>query len=107
MRARAAAAGATAGGAEGPEGAPALFDLVFEAAPGRHAPAASRLWLAGALASGLVLGLGQQVRGAHFMSHTLWAGWLCWSAGWLYDLAFNAAAHRQGAPADDDLAPQA
>lgn len=73
----------------------------------RHAPAASRLWLAGALASGLVLGLGQQVRGAHFMSHTLWASWLCWSAGWLYDLAFNAAAHRQGAPADDDLAPQA
>ena len=33
------------------------------------------------------MGLAQQMRGAHFMSHTLWTGWLCWTAGWLFDLA--------------------
>jgi membrane-associated PAP2 superfamily phosphatase len=36
--------------------------------------------LAVALAAGLVLGLAQQFRGAHFMSHTLWTAWLCWVA---------------------------
>lgn len=35
-------------------------------------------WLAGAVAAGLVFGLAQQVRGAHFMSHTLWAALVCW-----------------------------
>jgi len=30
------------------------------------------------------------VRGAHFMSHTLWTGWLCWVTGWLCDLAATA-----------------
>jgi membrane-associated PAP2 superfamily phosphatase len=43
----------------------------------------ARLWLVGALAAGLVLGLAQQMRGAHFMSHTLWTGWLCWCTAWL------------------------
>jgi membrane-associated PAP2 superfamily phosphatase len=38
----------------------------------------ARLWLAGALAAGLALGLAQQWRGAHFMSHTLWSAALCW-----------------------------
>jgi membrane-associated PAP2 superfamily phosphatase len=42
------------------------------------APRVARVWLAGALAFGLVLGLAQQVRGAHFMSHTLWTAWICW-----------------------------
>jgi membrane-associated PAP2 superfamily phosphatase len=27
---------------------------------------------------GLGLGWVQQMRGAHFMSHTLWSGWVCW-----------------------------
>lgn len=53
----------------------------------RKAPAAARWWLAGAAAAGFVLGGVQQVRGAHFMSHTLWTGWLCWTTGWLCDLA--------------------
>lgn len=38
----------------------------------------ARRWLAGALAAGMVLGLGQQWRGAHFMSHTLWSAAVCW-----------------------------
>lgn len=41
-------------------------------------PGIARAWLASALLAGLVLGLAQQARGAHFMSHTLWTGWLCW-----------------------------
>ena len=39
-------------------------------------------WLAAALAVGLVFGIGQQLRGAHFMSHTLWTAWICWFVGW-------------------------
>lgn len=53
----------------------------------RHAPRAARFWLAAALAAGLLMGLAQQMRGAHFMSHTLWTGWLCWTTGWVLDLA--------------------
>ncbi len=59
-------------------------------------PHAARLWLAVALGAGLVLGLTQQLRGAHFMSHTLWTGWLCWTACWLCDLAARAWVIRRG-----------
>lgn len=53
----------------------------------RHSqPQAARWWLVTALVTGLVLGVAQQVRGAHFMSHTLWTGWLCWCACWLCDV---------------------
>lgn len=31
------------------------------------------------LLAGLLLGWVQQVRGAHFFSHTLWTAWLCWA----------------------------
>jgi membrane-associated PAP2 superfamily phosphatase len=48
-------------------------------------PATARRWLAGALVAGLVLGLAQQVRGAHYMSHTLWTGWLCWCTAAVID----------------------
>jgi membrane-associated PAP2 superfamily phosphatase len=49
------------------------------------APLLARRWLLVALAAGLVLGLSQQWRGAHFMSHTLWSGWLCWCLAWALD----------------------
>ncbi len=46
----------------------------------RHTmPRQATRWLLGALLAGLMLGVAQQVRGAHFMSHTLWTAWLCWS----------------------------
>ena len=51
------------------------------------APVLARRWLLAALAAGLLLGLGQQWRGAHFMSHTLWSGWLCWCLAWALDVA--------------------
>lgn len=56
----------------------------------RKAPAAARWWLTGSLLAGFVLGGAQQVRGAHFMSHTLWTAWLCWTTGWLCDLTAGA-----------------
>lgn len=34
---------------------------------------------AAVLLAGMVLGWTQQVRGAHFFSHTLWTAWLCWA----------------------------
>jgi len=35
------------------------------------------------VASGVLLGVSQQIRGAHFMSHTLWTAWICWVTPWL------------------------
>jgi len=74
------------------------FALVggYFALRGTH-PAAARTVLFGALLSGLVLGLAQQWRGAHFMSHTLDAGWICWTVAWGMDLFWptSRAAARQ------------
>lgn len=43
-----------------------------------RAPRAAVAWLAFVVLAGTTVGLAQQVRGAHYMSHTLWTGWLCW-----------------------------
>lgn len=67
-------------------------------------PRAARLWLAAALVAGFALGLAQQMRGAHFMSHTLWTAWLCWAASWFCDLFTSRRLARQ-APADAALRP--
>lgn len=42
-------------------------------------PRAAAAWLAAVLLTGTVFGLGQQLRGAHYASHTLWTAWLCWA----------------------------
>ncbi len=55
----------------------------------RTSPAMARGWLIGALAAGLLLGLGQQLRGAHYMSHTLWTAWVCWATAFAVDAAVN------------------
>ena len=52
------------------------------------APTAMR-WLMTAIVLGFVLGFSQQMRGAHFMSHTLWTAWLCWTVGWLSHLGYS------------------
>lgn len=41
-------------------------------------PWIARTWLLASIAAGLLLGVAQQLRGAHFMSHTLWTGFICW-----------------------------
>ena len=48
------------------------------------APHAARAWLAVTLLAGLLFGAVQMVRGAHYLSHVLWAGWFCWLAGGLF-----------------------
>jgi membrane-associated PAP2 superfamily phosphatase len=57
-----------------------------------HVPRLARAWLVVALLVGLLLGAVQQVRGAHFMSHTLWTAWLCWVVAWLSDIWFSREA---------------
>lgn len=52
-----------------------------------HAPVLARRWLVAALTAGSVLGVSQQMRGAHFMSHTLWTACLCWCLAWAVDAA--------------------
>ncbi len=47
----------------------------------RALPKIATWWLPTALIAGLVLGVAQQLRGAHFMSHTFWTAWICWSFG--------------------------
>ena len=38
----------------------------------------SRAGLALGIAAGLVLGLGRMLQGAHFLTHVLWSGIVCW-----------------------------
>jgi membrane-associated PAP2 superfamily phosphatase len=58
----------------------------FAFAP-RHR-AVARAWLLAVLLVGALAGAAQQMRGAHFLSHTLWSLWWCWTlaAGlaWLF-----------------------
>jgi membrane-associated PAP2 superfamily phosphatase len=42
-------------------------------------PRAARRWLAAVWLCGVLFGLTQWVRGAHYPSHTLWTAWLCWT----------------------------
>lgn len=71
----------------------------------RHTPSAARVWLVGTLIAGLIFGIGQQMRGAHYMSHTLWSGWVCWLVGWGADATARAlgARRRASQPADVPL----
>ena len=56
-----------------------------------HAPDQRSGWLglAAVLAAGAVLGTAQTLRGAHFPSHTLWTGLMCWTTA-----LFNHLIHR-------------
>ena len=44
-----------------------------------RAPRAARAWLLGIWTLGLLFGLTQLARGAHYPSHTFWTAWLCWT----------------------------
>jgi membrane-associated PAP2 superfamily phosphatase len=41
-------------------------------------PRLAQLWLCGSITAGCVLGTVQIVRGAHYVSHVMWAGFFCW-----------------------------
>lgn len=61
----------------------------------RAVPRVAGRWLAASLLVGLALGWAQQLRGAHYMSHTLWTAWICWSVGLAWDWAARLCAHRR------------
>jgi membrane-associated PAP2 superfamily phosphatase len=46
----------------------------------RRDPRLARAGLAVGLAAGLALGFGRMLQGAHFLSHVLWSGIVCWLA---------------------------
>jgi membrane-associated PAP2 superfamily phosphatase len=56
----------------------------------RTHPRLAYAWLAAAAGAGFVLGLAQQWRGAHFMSHTLWTGLVCWCVAYALDVLWRA-----------------
>ena len=58
----------------------------------RAAPGLATGWLLAALAAGLVLGGAQQLRGAHYLSHTLWTAWICWTVGLVVECGVAAGA---------------
>lgn len=69
----------------------------------RAHPVAARRWVWGVLVLGLLLGLVQLARGAHFPSHTLWSAWICFGlnasmARWLPREATNGTAVHGQAP---------
>ena len=72
----------------------------------RHRRGWATLCLLLAMAAGLVLGVSQQLRGAHFMSHTLWTAWVCWTVAGVADAvvhwraAGRAEMHAPGAQRD-------
>jgi membrane-associated PAP2 superfamily phosphatase len=39
----------------------------------------ARAWLIAVIVAGAWAGVSQQLRGAHFLSHTLWTAWLAWT----------------------------
>ena len=76
-----------AGHASAAFGFAAGWFVLRRAAPGLAAP-----WVMAALVIGLVLGFAQQLRGAHYLSHTLWTAWICWSVGLVVESGVAVAA---------------
>ncbi|WP_140630629.1 phosphatase PAP2 family protein [Methylibium rhizosphaerae] len=74
----------------------AFFGLYFLWRPYR--PCAAWIVLAATLAAGAAAGWVQVVRGAHFPSHALWSGWLCWSLAMVAQAAWSGeeAVRRRG-----------
>ena len=86
--------------------------------PSGHASAAFAFWLAWAVwrpfnpvlarrMLGLVIVLGslfagvQMVRGAHYLSHSLWTAWLCWAMAWAVERGLaRGPVHAQHAARD-------
>jgi membrane-associated PAP2 superfamily phosphatase len=76
-----------------------FFGLYFLWRPYR--PKRARVLLGLVLAAGAVFGWAQMARGAHYLSHTLWTGLICWTLCVLADYLFvrrpitNLALHQR------------
>lgn len=62
------------------------------------APRAAATWFVAVVIAGCILGLAQQWRGAHYMSHTLWTAWVCWSVALAIDIVARRCSRRTHAP---------
>lgn len=61
-----------------------------------HLQRHGRRLLVGIAVVGLVFGITQTVRGAHYPSHTFWTAWICWTVGlWVYHLAAPRSTDRR------------
>lgn len=60
-------------------------------------------WLAAVLLVGVFAGVAQQLRGAHFLSHTLWTAWLCWTISATLAWLVRARLRTVNTPADPSL----
>ena len=62
----------------------------------------ARAWLVAVIIAGTLAGVSQQVRGAHFLSHTLWTAWLTWTLSaciaWLARPRLRPVKERETAP---------
>lgn len=56
---------------------------------------AARRWLLAVCLVGALLGLTQLLRGAHFLSHSLWTAWICWTLSVVVWHGAEAAAARR------------
>ncbi len=65
------------------------------------APRAAKAWLITTVLAGLTIGLAQQVRGAHYFSHTLWTGWICWFVSGACHMLSERGAVRLGSKSSD------
>lgn len=65
----------------------------------RVSPRAASIWLGVVLVLGLALGVTQQMRGAHYTSHTLWTAWVCWAVGFAIDVVVTRFNQRTLKPA--------
>lgn len=45
----------------------------------RAYPKAARAWGVTTVLLGVIYGVGQMLRGAHYPSHTMWTAWICWA----------------------------
>jgi membrane-associated PAP2 superfamily phosphatase len=59
----------------------AAITLPFLLSPQARLHSTGRRWLAALVGVGLVFGVTQTLRGAHYPSHTLWTAWICWTVG--------------------------
>lgn len=64
----------------------------------RRHPRAARRWTAAVWLAGTTFGAAQWMRGAHYVSHGLWAAWLCWAAAALSHAALRRRTHAAPAP---------
>lgn len=80
-----------------PSGGFALLAFYFAFGRLKQRFATWMLWIA--VAMGLVMGMAQVIRGAHFMSHVLWSGWVVWLVllilYWIWPPVSAQEAHRE------------